>query len=299
MAASDMRAALLFVSPWIIGLLVFTVGPMIYSGYLSLTDSDNFNTPNFVGLKNYRQLTQDPNVMLSLRNTIWYTVVSVPLNVIVALLLAVLLSSLAKGSGFFRTIFYLPKMTPQVAIGIMFLLLFNGQNGAINKLLEKIGIHGPDWTVDPAWMKPGLVLMALWTVGSTVIILMAALKDIPKELYESARVDGASAVRQFFSITIPLISPQLFFVVVINTIAALQIFTEVYTAFFGSGQGGTYSNDAVLFYSINLFEEAFKYFHMGYASALAWVLFIVIMIVTALQMWGSKKFVFYQNEDPS
>jgi multiple sugar transport system permease protein len=126
---------------------------------------------------------------------------------------------------------------------------------------------------------------------------MASLKDVPKELYESARVDGASPMRQFFAITLPLISPQIFFVLVINTISALQTFTEAYTAFFGGGQGGTYSNDAVLFYAINLFQEAFSYFHMGYASALAWLLFVIIMIITAIQMWGSKKFVFYQNED--
>lgn len=298
-ARADFRAALLFISPWIIGFIVFTLGPMIYSAYLSLTDSDSFNPPSFIGLQNYEQMIQDPNTLLSLKNTLWYTVVSVPVQIITALLLAVLLNSLSHGSGFFRTVFYLPKMTPQVAIGIMFLLLFNGQNGAINKMLAAIGIVGPDWTVDPAWMKPGLVMMTLWTVGSTVVILMAALKDIPKDLYESAKVDGASPVRQFFAITLPLISPQIFFVVVINTIAALQTFTEAYTAFFGSGQGSTYSNDAVLFYCINLFEEAFKYFHMGYASALAWLLFIVIMIVTAIQMWGSKKFVFYQNEEGS
>lgn len=297
---ADTRAALLFISPWILGFLVFTLGPMIYSGYLSLTDSDNFNPPNFVGLSNYEQMFQDPKVLLSLKNTLWYTIVSVPVQIVVALLLAVLLNSLSRGSGFFRTVFYLPKMTPQVAIGIMFLLLFNGQNGAINKMLAAIGIVGPNWTVDPVWMKPGLVMMTLWTVGSTVVILMAALKDIPKDLYESAKVDGASPIRQFFSITIPLISPQIFFVLVINTIAGLQTFTEAYTAFFGGGQGRDgYSSDAVLFYCINLFEEAFKYFHMGYASALAWLLFVVIMIITAVQMWGSKKFVFYQNEEGS
>jgi multiple sugar transport system permease protein len=295
-ARRDVLAALAFISPWIIGFLVFTAWPMIYSLYLSLTDYDNINSPNFVGLENYREMLVDEKVPLAIGNTFVYAIVSVPIHIIVALALALLLNQTRRGTGVFRTLFYLPKMTPQVAIGVLFLLLFNGQSGLINQFLGMFGINGPAWTVDPAWMKPGLILIHLWTVGSTVIILLAALKNVPKELYESARVDGASPWRQFRSITVPMISPQLFFVFIINSIAALQTFTEAYTAFFGV-QGTTYSNDAVLFYSIYLFQEAFRDFHMGYASALAWVLFVIIMIITAIQMVVSRRFVFYQGED--
>jgi multiple sugar transport system permease protein len=296
-ARRDTRAALLFISPWIVGFLIFTAWPMIYSAYLSLTDYDNYNLPNFIGLENYQDMVADPKVALALKNTFYFAVVSVPLHIIVALALALLLNQAKNATGFFRTAFYLPKMTPAVAVGVLFMLLFNGQSGAINKFLAWFGISGPSWLVDPAWMKPGLILISLWTIGSTVVILLAALQSVPKELYESARVDGASVARQFRSITVPMISPQLFFVFIINSIAALQTFTEAYTAFFGGGQGDKYSVDAVLFYSIYLFEEAFKNFHMGYASALAWLLFVIIMIITAIQMYFSKRFVYYQGED--
>lgn len=292
----DFRAAMLFISPWIVGFLVFTAWPMIYSFYLSLTSYDNFSPAQFIGLENYRLMMTDPKVPLILKNTFWFAAVQVSFQVVIALVLALLLNQASRATGFFRTAFYLPKMTPQVAIGVLFLLLFNGQTGAVNKFLGLFGIVGPAWTVDPLWMKPGLVLISLWTVGSTVIILLAALKDVPKELYESARVDGAGPWRQLISVTLPLISPQLFFVFVINTIGALQTFTEAYTAFFGAGQGGTYSNDAVLFYAIYLFEQAFKYFNMGYASALAWLLFVIIMAITGVQLWASKKLVYYGGD---
>ena len=174
-------------------------------------------------------------------------------------------------------------MTPPVAVGVLFLLLFNGQNGLINTVLGWFGIDGPAWTTDPAWVKPGLILMTLWTVGASVIILLAALRNVPNELYESAKLDGAGFWRTSFSITLPMISPALFFIIIVNTIAGLQTFDEAYTAFFGAGNT-TYSNDAALFYSIYLFQQAFEFLNMGYASAMAWLLFVVIMIVTAIQL---------------
>ncbi|MFF2623711.1 carbohydrate ABC transporter permease [Oerskovia jenensis] len=289
-------SALAFISPWLVGFAVFTAWPMIYSLYLSFTDYDNYNAPNWVGLANYEQMFQDPKVLTALSNTAFYTVIQVPLYVLVALALAVLLNKATKGVGFFRTAFYLPKMTPQVAIGVLFLLLFNGQNGLVNKFLAVFGIEGPAWTTDPAWQKPGLIIISLWTVGSSVVILLAALKNVPKELYESARVDGASPWRQFRSITLPMISSQIFFVFIVNTIAAFQLFAEAYTAFYGSTSGGSYTTDAVLFYVIYLFQQAFAEFHMGYASALAWLLFLVILVVTVIQMTVSKRFVYYEGE---
>ncbi|MFJ6653935.1 carbohydrate ABC transporter permease [Microbacterium sp. NPDC091313] len=290
-------SALLFLSPWLIGFSVFTAWPLIYSAILSFTDYDVINDPSFVGWDNYVQLFEDPKVGLALGNTFVYTLVQVPTYVVVSLALALLLNRAGRASGFFRTMVFLPKMTPPVAIGILFLLLFNGQNGVINEALGTVGIAGPSWTTDPAWVKPGLVIMSLWTVGSTVIILLAALQNVPEELYESARIDGAGRWRQLTSVTIPLISPALFFIVVVNTIAGLQTFDEAYTAFFGAGNS-TYSNDAALFYVIYLFQQAFQFLHMGFASAMAWILFFLIMIVTAVQLLVSRRLVYYEGEAP-
>jgi len=293
----ETSSALMFLTPWIIGFAVFTAWPLGYAAYLSLTDYDVINDPSFVGWDNYAELFSDPKVALALGNTLWFAVVQVPTLVVVALALALLLNSVGRrSSGFFRTVFFLPKMTPPVAVGILFLLLFNGQNGLINSALGLAGIDGPAWTTDPEWVKPGLVIMSLWTVGSTVIILLAALQNVPEELYESARIDGAGFWRQSLSVTLPMISPALFFVIVVNTIGALQTFDEAYTAFFGAGNT-TYSNDAALFYVIYLFQQAFEFLHMGYAAAMAWVLFAVIMVITAVQLIVSRRLVYYEGED--
>ncbi len=288
-------SALLFLSPWVLGFLIFTFWPIVYSAYLSLTDYDVINNPNFVGFDNYAEMMDDPKIALALSNTFIYTVLKVPAYMVLSLGLAILLDHAGRASGFFRTVFFLPKMTPPVAVGVMFLLLFNGQSGLVNSALGAIGINGPSWTTDPAWVKPGLVLMSLWTVGASVIILLAALRNVPQELYESARIDGAGFWQQTRHVTIPLISPTLFFLVIVNTIGALQSFDEAYTAFFGSGNT-TYSNDAALFYVIYLFQQAFQFLHMGYASALAWLLFLVIMIITGIQFLVSRRLVHYEGE---
>jgi len=288
-------SALLFISPWLVGFLIFTLWPVIYSGYLSLTDYDVINNPNFVGLDNYTAMFEDPKIALSLTNTLIFTILSVPLHIIVALALALLLLRAARATGFFRTVFFLPKMTPAVAVGVLFLLIFNGQDGLINRVLGFFGISGPYWTTDPAWVKPGLVLISLWTIGSSIVILLAALKNVPTELYESARIDGANFWQQTMRITVPMISSTIFFLAIINTIYGFQIFTEAYTAFFGSGNT-TYSNDAALFYVIYLFQQGFQYLHMGYASAMAWLLFVVILIFTVVQFAISRRTVYYEGE---
>jgi multiple sugar transport system permease protein len=288
----DTRAALLFISPWIIGFLVFTAYPVIYTGYLSFTDYDVINDPTFVGFDNFKELLEDDKVALALRNTFIFAAMSVPAQLLVSLALALLLNWAGRASGFFRTAFFLPKMTPPVAIGVLFLLIFNGQSGLINGMLGTIGIDGPAWTTDPSWVKPGLVVMSLWTVGGSVIILLAALRNVPQELYDAARVDGAGFWRQTWSVTIPMISGAMFFVFIVDTIAAFQSFSEAYTAFFGSGNT-TYSNDAALFYAIYLFQQAFEFLHMGYASALAMLLFLIVMMVTAVQVWLSRRYVHY------
>ncbi len=214
---------------------------------------------------------------------------------LVSLSLALLLNQAGRSSGFFRTAFFLPRMTPPVAVGVLLLLLFNGQDGLINHVLGWFGIDGPNWTTDSAWVKPGLILMSLWAVGSSVIILLAALRNVPGELYDAARVDGANFWYRTTRVTIPMISGALFFVFIINSIDALQSFTEAYTAFFGSGNT-TYSNDAALFYSIYLFRQAFEFLNMGYAAALAWVLFVIILAITVIQLRVSKRFVYYEGE---
>jgi multiple sugar transport system permease protein len=293
----ETRAALLFISPWIIGFLIFTAWPVINSAYLSLTDYDVINDPSFIGFDNYVRLFQDPKVGLALQNTFLFTVMSVPTQLVVSLGLALLLNSATKATGFFRTAFFLPKMTPPVAVGILLLMLFNGQNGLINGFLGIFGIDGPDWTTDPDWVKPGLVLMSLWTVGASVVIILAALRGVPQELYDSALVDGAGWWRRTLRITVPMISPTLFFLFIVDSINALQSFTEAYTAFFGSGNT-TYSNDAALFYAIYLFQQAFEFLHMGYASALAWLLFIVIMAITGVQILLTRRYVHYEGGQP-
>jgi multiple sugar transport system permease protein len=292
----NVRNALLFMAPWILGFLIFTLWPILYSGYLSLTDYDVLTDPQFVGLENYRELAEDPRVALSLRNTFIYAALSVPLHVGLSLCLALLLQRAGRGRGFFRTAFYLPNMTPPVAVGVLLLLLFNGHEGLVNGVLGLFGIPGPAWTTDPAWIKPGLVLMSLWTLGGSTIILLAALHNVPRDLYDAALVDGAGPIRRFVTVTLPMISGTLFFLVIVNTIAGLQSFTEAYTAYFGAGNT-TYSNDSALFYVIYLFRQAFEFLQMGFASAMAWLLFAIIMVVTAVQLVVGRRMVFYQGED--
>ena len=292
---SDGRAALLFISPWIIGFVVFMAYPVLYTAYLSLTDYDVINDPTFVGLDNFRELAGDEKVTLALRNTFLYTAMSVPAQLVFSLGLALLLQRAGRAAGFFRTAFFLPKMTPPVAVGVLLLMLLNGQSGLLNEFLAWFGINGPNWTTDPSWVKPGLVVMSLWTVGSSVIILLAALQQVPEELLDAARVDGASWWRRLWHVVLPMISPAIYFIVVVDTIASLQSFTEAYTAFFGAGNT-TYSNDAALFYAIYLFQQAFEFLHMGYASALAVLLFAVVMVVTAVQVALSRRLVHYTGE---
>jgi multiple sugar transport system permease protein len=291
----ELLAALLFISPWILGVLILQAGAVLYSAFLSLTDYDVINDPSFIGLDNYATMFEDPKIALALSNTLIYTALAVPAHIIVALALALLLLRAAKATGFFRTVFFLPKMTPAVAVGVLFLLLFNGQDGVINKVLRSLGLPAPYWTTDPFWVKPGLVLISLWAIGSSIIILLAALKNVPVELYESARIDGANFWQQTVRITVPMISSTIFFLVIINTIAGFQMFTEAYTAFFGAGNT-TYSNNAALFFVIYLFQQGFEFLNMGYASAMAWLLFVIITIFTVVQFALSRRLVYYEGD---
>lgn len=284
-----------FLAPWLVGFLVFTGGPMVASFGLSLTEYDVINPPRFVGAENYAQLLRDPDVATALRNTAFYTVLYVPSVVVVSLALASLLDRIGRASGFFRTVFYLPAMTPPVAVGVLFLLLLNGQSGLVNRTLALVGIDGPNWTTDPSWVKPGLVVMSLWSVGAAVVILLAALRNVPQELLEAARLDGTSGWQRFRHVKLPMISAALFFVVVVETIAALQMFTEAYTMFFGE-QNRSAAGEAALFYVVYLFQQAFEFLQMGYASAMAWLLFLVILVVTLVQIRVSRRLVYYEGD---
>jgi multiple sugar transport system permease protein len=293
--------AYLFILPWVIGFVALTAGPMVASLYFSFTNYGveqiaGFQPTERVGLANYRELLDDPRVATSLKNTFVYTIMTVPAKMMVALGLAMILARIAFAAGFFRTVFYLPDITPPVAIGILLLVLFNGSVGIVNRALELIGIPGPFWTTDPTWIKPSLAIMSVWTVGGTMVIYLAALKAVPPHLYEAAAMDGAGPWRRFFNVTLPMISPALFFTFIVLTIAGLQTFTEVYTAYFGAGSTGAESPDAALMNVVYLFRQAFEFFNMGFASAMAWLLFAIIMVVTAVQFVVSRRFVFYQGE---
>ena len=287
-------AGLAFISPWFIGFLIFTAGPMAVSLWLSLTRYDVINAPRYIGFQNYQQLFQDPRFTLSLTNSIYYAVLHVPLAIIVALALAMILNRVGRAAGFFRTAFYLPSITPAVAVGTLWLWVLNPRVGLVNKLLAVFGIDGPGWTTDPNWIKPGIVLMSLWSVGGTVIIYLAALRNVPNELYEAASIDGATGWKQFRHVTLPLLSGTIFFTLIVNTISSLQIFTEVYTMYFGN-QESSAAASAGLFYNIYLFRQAFEFLQMGYASAMAWVLFVIILILTVIQLRTSKRWVYYEG----
>lgn len=294
LARSEAFAAFGFLSPWLIGFVVFTALPMIASLVLSFTDYDVLQPPRFTGLENYRELVEDPRLRLSLFNTFYYAALHVPLVTIVALALALLLNRVERAAGFFRTVFYLPSVTPAVAVGALWLWLLNPRVGLINRGLEAVGIPGPGWTTDPVWIKPGIVLMSLWAVGGTVIIYYAALRNVPEELYEAARLEGARAWHEFRFVTLPLISGAVFFTLIVNTISSLQIFAEVYTMFFGQMKSGA-GDSAALFYVIYLFRQAFEFLNIGYASAMAWLLFVITLILTLIQLRLSKRWVYYEG----
>jgi multiple sugar transport system permease protein len=295
--------AYLFLLPWIFGFLTLTLGPMLFSAYYSFTNYGlqqiaGLEKTKTVGLDNYSRIVHDGTAHLALKNTFIYTLMMVPARVVFALLLAMMLLRVGeKLGGLFRTIFYIPHITPPVAIGVLVLYLFNGGFGVVNKALSHIGIEGPYWTVSPGWIKPTIAIMDIWACGGTMVILLAALYGVPKHLYEAAAMDGAGPVRRFFNVTLPMISPALFFCFIILTLAGLNQFAVAYTAFFGSagGVGSTGTNQAALLYAIYLFKEAFQSFEMGYASALAWLLFGICLVITGINVLVSRRFVFYQG----
>lgn len=294
-------AGILFALPWIIGFLVFSLYPIVMSMYYSTTDFNMFQDPKFVGLQNYVNLFKDPKFYKSLWNTVYMTVFATPLCLAAGLLLAVLLNQKVKGMPFFRTFFYLPSVVPLVASSMLWLWILNPQYGLLNMVLKKLGIYQPNWLSDPKFTKPALIIMGLWGVGGIMIIFLAALQDVPRALYEAAEIDGANAVQGFFHITLPGISPVIFFQLIMGIINNFQYFTQAYLMI-GSSSGGQLNvtsggpENSLLFYALYLYNKAFGNFKMGEAAAMAWILFVIVAVVTFIIFKTQDKWVSYGDE---
>lgn len=288
----SLLTGLLFISPWIVGFLAFQMYPFFASLYYSFTFYQILDRPRWIGLENYANLFRDERFLRGLYNSTYYAIFAVPLGAVAGILLALLLNTNVRGRSVFRTLFYLPSITPVVASAILWLWMFNPRAGLINYVLSEVGIRGPSWLASPAWAKPALILMSLWGVGGAVLIYLAALQDVPRELIEAAQLDGANRFRQFWHITIPMISPVILFNLVMGLIAAFQYFTEVHVMTGGSGSPA----DSTLMASIYLWQTAFEYFKIGYASAQAWILFTIIMLFTLLLFRTSGRWVYYSGK---
>jgi len=285
----------LFISPWIIGFLVFLLGPMVASIYLSLTDWDSFTAPVFVGLDNYvTLLTDDPIFWKVLGNTLYYAAISVPLSLGIGLWLANLLNKRVRFRKIFRTVIYLPTLVPIVATALIFKMVLAPTTGPLNQFLALFGITGPAWLLDPNAVKPALILLSAWGAGGATVLLLAAMKGIPIEFYEAAEIDGAGPIRQFWSITFPQVTPIIFFNLIMGLIASFQVFAQVYVLTIFKGVGGP--NNASQMMVTMLFQQAFSFYHMGYASAISWLLFVVILGFTLIAFKTARKWVFYENE---
>lgn len=284
---------LIFISPWIIGFSLFIGYPILASLGYSFTDYDVLTTPEFIGLTNYRDLlTADHLFFTAVRNTLYFALFSIPLNIVLSVAIALLLNLNVRGMSIYRTIFFIPSIVPQVASALLWAWILNPQFGLANAMLKLIGLPQLGWLSDPAWSKPSIILMGLWGLGSTMVIYLAALQDVPKELYEASDIDGASAWRQTFAITIPLITPTIFFNLVLGTINIFQAFTQIFVL--TQGNGGPV--DSTLVYGLLLYRNAFTYLKMGYASAMAWFLFAFITLITVIIFRSSGRWVFYQGE---
>ncbi|MCI2237766.1 sugar ABC transporter permease [Kineococcus sp. TRM81007] len=283
------RAAHVFLIPWLLGLVLITAVPLLASLYLAFTDYNLLDPPTWTGLENFRRMGEDPRFWASAWVTLKYVLVSVPLQLAFALGLAIVLDRGIKGLALYRSVYYLPSLLgASVAIAILWRQLF-GHDGLINSGLALLGIEGESWLQNPSTALSTLVVLNVWTFGSPMIIFLAGLRQIPEELYEAARVDGAGRWRQFLSITVPMLTPIIFFNLVLQTIGAFQSFTQAHII--SGGRGGPL--DSTLFYTLYLYQQGFVSFNMGYASAMAWALLVVIGIVTAIHFLLSKYWVFY------
>jgi multiple sugar transport system permease protein len=289
----EQREALLFyalISPWFIGFVVFLGYPMLRSLYLSFTDYNLLSPPIWVGLRNYERIFNDPEFWQSLKVTFLYALGSVPGSLIIALALAMVLSQKLRGVNIWRTIFFLPSVLSSIAVALLWLYVFRPEGGLFNIVLGWFGIEGPGWVTSEVWALPALIIMSWWSIGGQIVIYLAGLKGIPESLYEVAEIDGANNWVKFRYVTLPMLSPTIFFNVVLGIIGALQVFDVGWVM----TRGGP--NNATLFYMLNLYRRAFQFVQMGYASALAWILFIIIMVITLLVIRSSSAWVYYESE---
>jgi len=280
----------LFISPWIIGFLVFTAGPILASLFFSFCNYDVVTPPNWIGLQNYKRLFSDPLFWQSLKVTSYFSLISVPLGIILSLIIALLLNQNIKGLTWFRTIYYMPSVISGVAVALLWMWIFNPEFGILNFLLwELFRIHGPAWLMSEEWVVPALIIMSFWGIGGDIVIYLAGLQGIPTELYEAAEIDGANSFNKFLNITIPMMSPVLLFTLIMGIIGSFQVFTQAYVM----TRGGPHY--ASLFYVLYIYQNAFQFFSMGYASALSWILFIIILALTFMIFKSSPLWVYYES----
>jgi multiple sugar transport system permease protein len=298
----------LYILPWVVGFIVLTIGPMIASLYFSFTDYNIISPPVWNNFANYRKIFDglpqfiasgdttvlgDPLFWQSIKVTVKFAALSLPLGLVFSFFIAVLLNQKIRGVNIWRTIYFLPSVLAGVAVTLLWVRIFNPRVGILNPFLENVlGIEGPGWFTDPNWAVPGLVIMGLWSAGGSMIIYLAGLQGVPTDLYDAAKVDGAGVVQRFLHVTLPQMTPVIFYNLVLGMIGSFQYFTEAYVASGGSGGPAR----ATLFYNLYLYQNAFKFFEMGYASTMAWILFIVILILTALVFRSSELWVFYEGE---
>ncbi len=277
--------------PWIIGFIAFTVIPISVSLYVSMTQWTGMEPPRWIGFNNYvRMFTNDPLFWQALKVTLGFVALSLPLKLVLGLALALLLNLKVPGMNFFRTVFYIPAVISGVAVSLMWMWLMQPDTGVVNTLLYYMGIKGPNWFWDPNWALPSVALMSVWKVGGSAIIYLAGLQNIPAHLYEAAEIDGAGPWSRFWKITLPLLTPTLFFQLIIEMIDSFKVFTEAYVITNGGPLKATY------FYLLYFYEEAFRNFNLGYASALAVVLTIIILLTTIFVNYTSKRWVYYESE---
>lgn len=284
-------AGLLFALPWFVGLSVFMVYPVCASIYFSFCEYSVLKSPMWVGTENYRDLFHDEVFWTTIKNTALYAVVALPFGIFLGIFLAMLLNSKVRGLTFYRTIFFIPSLLPQVSLAVLWLWVFNGKDGVLNEFLRMVHLGGPNWLSDPAWSKPALVLLSLWGVGNAVVIYLAGLQDVPVPLLEAADLDGASAWAKTRHVTLPMLSPVILFNGIMGLIGTLQIFTVPYVMFpGGSPARSTY------FYTMYLFDNAFRYNKMGYACAMGWMMFLAILVLTMLALKVSERHVYYGGD---
>src|SRR5687767_832186 len=282
---------LAFLSPWLVGFFAFTLVPVALSLYYSFTDYTLLQPPLYTGLDNYRTLAGDPVFWKVLRNTAVYALLALPLGMLAALGVAMLLNNKVRGVTIYRTIVFLPSLVPAVASAMLWLWLFNTKLGLINTALRGLGISNPPgWLTDADWAMSALVLMSFWGIGNTVVIYLAGLQDVPRELYEAADIDGATTLRKVWHVTLPYVSPVIFFNLIMGLIGSLQVFAAPMIMTQGGPARSTY------FYTMYLYDNAFRFLNMGYASAMAWVQLLLVLALTALAFWSGKRWVHYQGK---